>query len=109
MEDLSFLDEVGAREEDELRAAREELAGRATLPLQLPALPTPAQRAGGCDRAVRMLHGTTTLAFMFAGGIVVAADSRSTMGSYVASGTVKKIIEVFIIFFLIYCAEHSPK
>ena len=38
--------------------------------------------------------GTTTLAFLFQGGIIVAADSRASMGSYIASQKVKKIIEI---------------
>jgi 20S proteasome subunit beta 5 len=44
--------------------------------------------------ALRFLHGTTTLAFRFAQGIVVAVDSRSTMGGYIASQSVKKVIEI---------------
>ncbi|KAJ3012380.1 hypothetical protein NUW54_g1888 [Trametes sanguinea] len=39
-------------------------------------------------------HGTTTLAFRYQGGVIVAVDSRATAGSYVASGTVKKVIEI---------------
>jgi len=41
-----------------------------------------------------MAHGTTTLAFVFQGGVIVAVDSRSTMGSYIGSQHVKKIIEI---------------
>ena len=40
------------------------------------------------------LHGTTTLSFKFSGGIIVAADSRASMGQYVSSRTVKKILPV---------------
>ncbi len=36
--------------------------------------------------------GTTTLAFVFQGGILVAVDSRATMGSFIANENVKKII-----------------
>lgn len=43
---------------------------------------------------IRFAHGTTTLAFSFKGGIIVAVDSRASMGQYVGSGTVKKIIEI---------------
>lgn len=39
-------------------------------------------------------HGTTTLAFKFQGGVIVAVDSRSTMGSYIGSQSVKKVIEI---------------
>lgn len=43
---------------------------------------------------IKIAHGTTTLAFRFQGGVVVAVDSRATAGSYIASGTVKKVIEI---------------
>jgi len=43
---------------------------------------------------IKFKHGTTTLAFLFQGGIVVAVDSRSTMGPYIASQSVKKVIEI---------------
>ncbi|WVQ81489.1 proteasome subunit beta type-5 [Cryptococcus sp. DSM 104549] len=46
------------------------------------------------DAKIKIAHGTTTLAFRFKGGIIVAVDSRATAGSYVASGTVKKVIEI---------------
>lgn len=39
-------------------------------------------------------HGTTTLAFAFKGGIIVCVDSRASMGQYIGSGTVKKVIEI---------------
>ena len=40
------------------------------------------------------MHGTTTLSFIFEGGVIVAADSRSSMGPYVSSRTVKKIMPI---------------
>eukprot|EP00479_Gromia_sphaerica_P008563 TRINITY_DN3302_c0_g1_i1.p1 TRINITY_DN3302_c0_g1~~TRINITY_DN3302_c0_g1_i1.p1 ORF type:complete len:97 (+),score=5.86 TRINITY_DN3302_c0_g1_i1:53-343(+) len=40
------------------------------------------------------LHGTTTLGFKFSGGVLIAVDSRATMGSYIGSNTVKKVIEI---------------
>ncbi|GAA6011322.1 hypothetical protein JCM10207_008299 [Rhodosporidiobolus poonsookiae] len=46
------------------------------------------------DCRIKIKHGTTTLAFKYQGGIVVAVDSRATAGSYIASGTVKKVIEI---------------
>jgi len=39
-------------------------------------------------------HGTTTLGFKFAGGVIIAVDSRATAGSWIASQTVKKVIEI---------------
>lgn len=32
---------------------------------------------------VKMQHGTTTLAFKFAHGVIVAVDSRATAGAYI--------------------------
>ncbi len=32
---------------------------------------------------IKIQHGTTTLAFRFQGGVIVAVDSRATAGSYV--------------------------
>ena len=50
----------------------------------------------GKDKDVRihMEHGTTTLAFKFAEGVIVAVDSRATGGAYIASQDVKKVIEI---------------
>jgi 20S proteasome subunit beta 5 len=41
---------------------------------------------------IKIAHGTTTLAFRFKGGIIVATDSRATAGNWIASQTVKKVI-----------------
>lgn len=38
--------------------------------------------------------GTTTLGFVFEHGIIIAVDSRASMGSYIGSQTVKKVIEI---------------
>ena len=35
--------------------------------------------------------GTTTLAFVYQGGIVVSVDARATMGNYISSGNVSKV------------------
>ena len=43
---------------------------------------------------INFAHGTTTLAFKFQHGVIVAVDSRATAGSYIASQTVKKVIEI---------------
>ena len=39
-------------------------------------------------------HGTTTLAFVYKNGILVAVDSRASMGAYISSQEVKKVIEI---------------
>ncbi|GMG11425.1 unnamed protein product [[Candida] boidinii] len=46
------------------------------------------------DCNIKIAHGTTTLAFRFEGGIIVAVDSRATAGNWIASQTVKKVIEI---------------
>jgi len=43
---------------------------------------------------IKMAHGTTTLGFVFNEGVLIAVDSRSSMGSYIGSGTVKKVIPI---------------
>ena len=59
-----------------------------------PMLPDPMQRCEGAEKHVKMVHGTTTLAFKYQGGVVVAVDSRASAGAYIASQTVKKVIEI---------------
>uniref|UniRef100_A0AAQ6AKV5 Proteasome subunit beta n=1 Tax=Amphiprion ocellaris TaxID=80972 RepID=A0AAQ6AKV5_AMPOC len=39
-------------------------------------------------------HGTTTLAFKFRHGVIVAVDSRASAGRYLASNDVNKVIEI---------------
>lgn len=48
----------------------------------------------GSDAKINFLHGTTTLAFKYQGGIIIAVDSRATGGMYIFSGNVKKIIPI---------------
>jgi len=43
---------------------------------------------------IKFSHGTTTLGFVFDEGVLLAVDSRASMGSYIGSGTVKKVIEI---------------
>jgi 20S proteasome subunit beta 5 len=38
--------------------------------------------------------GTTTLAFVFQEGVIMAVDSRASMGHYISSETVRKVIEI---------------
>lgn len=38
--------------------------------------------------------GTTTLAFIFKEGIIIAVDSRATMGNFISSEKVRKVIEI---------------
>ncbi|XP_060212402.1 proteasome subunit beta type-5 [Lycium barbarum] len=60
-------------------------------------LPNAANFDGFQKEAIQMVKpakGTTTLAFIFKGGVMVAADSRASMGGYISSQSVKKIIEI---------------
>lgn len=43
---------------------------------------------------IHFKRGTTTLAFKYQGGVIISVDSRATGGSYIASQTVKKVIEI---------------
>jgi len=43
---------------------------------------------------IHMAHGTTTLGFIFNGGVIIAVDSRATQGNFIASQNVKKVIEI---------------
>jgi len=43
---------------------------------------------------IQMHHGTTTLAFKFRHGVIVAVDSRASAGQYIASQTVKKVLPI---------------
>ncbi|MQM09737.1 hypothetical protein Taro_042611, partial [Colocasia esculenta] len=60
-------------------------------------LPRTTDFDGFQKKAVEMVKpakGTTTLAFIFKEGVIVAADSRASMGGYISSQSVKKIIEI---------------
>jgi len=41
---------------------------------------------------IKIQHGTTTLAFRFQGGVIVAVDSRATAGSYVGVYTSGRVV-----------------
>ncbi|KAK7848050.1 proteasome subunit beta type-5 [Quercus suber] len=61
------------------------------------ALPNTINFDGFQKEAIQMVKpakGTTTLAFIFKEGVMVAADSRASMGGYISSQSVKKIIEI---------------
>lgn len=72
----------------------EDLARLGPTLMSAPLLPNPAERCPGFEKHVKMVHGTTTLAFKYQGGVVVAVDSRASAGAYIASQTVKKVIEI---------------
>ncbi|CAH6718700.1 proteasome subunit beta type-5 [[Candida] jaroonii] len=46
------------------------------------------------DCKIKIAHGTTTLAFRYKKGIVIAVDSRASQGNWTASQTVHKVIRI---------------
>uniref|UniRef100_A0A3B3T289 Proteasome subunit beta type-5 n=1 Tax=Paramormyrops kingsleyae TaxID=1676925 RepID=A0A3B3T289_9TELE len=63
------------------------------LPVSIPLLSSSIPPSPSVPLPFPLSHGTTTLAF-FQHGVIVAVDSRATAGSYIASQTVKKVIEI---------------
>ncbi|XP_074566549.1 proteasome subunit beta type-5-B-like [Curcuma longa] len=66
----------------------------AAAPFQLPACSDFDGFQKDAIQMVKPAKGTTTLAFIFKEGVIVAADSRATMGGYISSQSVKKIVEI---------------
>lgn len=96
MMDLAFLDapftpacagtdEPDGHALDALDAARPAMLGpqRALMP-----------NLSEVQEHLKIVHGTTTLAFKYKSGVVVAVDSRASAGAYIASQNVKKVIEI---------------
>mmetsp|Transcript_72272 Transcript_72272/g.218634 ORF Transcript_72272/g.218634 Transcript_72272/m.218634 type:complete len:281 (+) Transcript_72272:75-917(+) len=52
------------------------------------------KKSGQAPGLMDFKKGTTTLGFVFQHGIIIAVDSRASMGSYIGSQTVKKVIEI---------------
>lgn len=51
-------------------------------------------KSGVAPQLMDFKKGTTTLGFVFNHGVIIAVDSRASMGSYIGSQTVKKVIEI---------------
>jgi len=84
---LDFSSSRAAEEESAVQLPREDL-------LSPPLLPDPRVCCPGAEKHIKMVHGTTTLAFKYNGGVIVAVDSRASAGAYIASQSVKKVIEI---------------
>lgn len=52
---------------------------------------------------VKPAHGTTTLGFMFQGGIIVAVDSRASMGTYICKRLVLQNAMLLLLVPLLPC------
>ncbi|XP_075434270.1 proteasome subunit beta type-8 [Ascaphus truei] len=65
------------------------------LPLGLQPAPFLSRLERGRDGVkITPAHGTTTLAFKFKHGVIVAVDSRASAGKYIATLEVNKVIEI---------------
>lgn len=92
-----YMGELHAAQAGNAQAAQLELAPL----IQLPPISQPTDflrahtdDASNPDCKIKIAHGTTTLAFRFQGGIIVAVDSRATAGNWIASQTVNKVIRI---------------
>jgi len=96
---LDFLDQDSFAAQTDASAAIKELDQFPT-DFAFPLVQSPqtffrdAFDAPNAPKPIELAHGTTTLGFIFKEGVVIAVDSRSTQGSYIASQTVKKVIEI---------------
>jgi 20S proteasome subunit beta 5 len=94
MADLSFLDAQDFALPSYF-GPKIDLTEEITESLNLPK-PQPLVAKGTAE--AKKLHqfakGTTTLGFVFQGGIIIAVDARATMGSFIGSNKVKKVIEI---------------
>lgn len=94
--DLSILD--GSRLSNSTRAEaglpQDVSAEGLAQQFPLPAVKDVDQFEREVVEMVKPCHGTTTLGFIFEHGVIIAVDSRATMGSYISSQTVKKVIEI---------------
>merc|ERR1719401_1082790 len=52
------------------------------------------KKSGAPTGLLDFKKGTTTLGFVFKGGILLAVDSRASMGTFIGSQTVRKVIEI---------------
>uniref|UniRef100_A0AAQ4QI31 Proteasome subunit beta n=1 Tax=Gasterosteus aculeatus aculeatus TaxID=481459 RepID=A0AAQ4QI31_GASAC len=72
--------------------------GTKTQEFAVPLGVDPSGFLGTCSRdggvSIDLNHGTTTLAFKFRHGVIVAVDSRASAGRYLASNDVNKVIEI---------------
>jgi len=99
---LSFLDNVNkynsvTSEKEKQKVNIDEISEHPTFSLA----PTISQRqiienqfCHPDNHDIKFYHGTTTLGFVFNSGVLLAVDSRASMGSYIGSGSVKKVIEI---------------
>jgi len=95
------LDKYGKNEDKSVPDLQDLIDSNFSNPMNLmmPPFPDPAQRLKDLNDAseginIQFNHGTTTLAFKYQGGVVLAVDSRATGGMFIGSNEVKKIIPI---------------
>jgi len=93
MLDLGMLETPQRLAKQQLSHEFLENVGTATQSFSLPQVQDIDSFERQVVECVKPAHGTTTLGFIFEGGIIVAVDSRASMGTYISSQTVKKVIE----------------
>lgn len=82
-------------ESKDSRGGEESALPSMELGISIPPASLGSSDLGGHGAApLRFAHGTTTLGFVFQGGVIIAVDSRSTQGNYIASQSVKKVLEI---------------
>eukprot|EP00730_Choanoeca_flexa_P016842 TRINITY_DN8035_c0_g1_i1.p1 TRINITY_DN8035_c0_g1~~TRINITY_DN8035_c0_g1_i1.p1 ORF type:complete len:286 (+),score=62.07 TRINITY_DN8035_c0_g1_i1:193-1050(+) len=97
LKDRKAASRVATDNNDEARELHEGPVAQFDLPLsQDPVKFLEPYTSTNADTNVKIefAHGTTTLGFKYKGGVIIAVDSRATAGSFIASQTVKKVIEI---------------
>lgn len=71
------------------------LAGMGKANVPRPELFVPSLKADPDTKAIaNFKKGTTTLGMVFQGGVLLAVDSRASMGAFIASQTCRKVVEI---------------
>eukprot|EP00916_Digyalum_oweni_P013958 GHVL01022807.1.p1 GENE.GHVL01022807.1~~GHVL01022807.1.p1 ORF type:complete len:305 (+),score=35.76 GHVL01022807.1:58-915(+) len=102
--DLSFLEDYDAfshKSKDDVKALKEEtekLLDYETLKIAPVSSPmtycNDIKLSKMAPKLMDFSKGTTTLGFVIDGGVIIAVDARATMGSFINSSTVRKVIEI---------------
>lgn len=98
MNDLSFLETPKAVADNAVGFD----VGKKITSFMLPRVDNPAEycnqnfapRYKDDKQCLKFNKGTTTLGFIYQGGVLISVDSRATQGPYIASQSVKKVIEI---------------
>lgn len=56
--------------------------------------PTTTEAGSSPSTSIQFAHGTTTLAFIYQGGIIIAVDSRASLGTFIGSKTTQKVLPI---------------